>query len=562
MPDDIAIGVREFWERQDGERGTWKTHWQECSDYMDPNRADYLVRLWPGQKRMRYVFDATPLLALDQYASGIQAMIVSPTLPWIRAVNEDESIAERDDVRTWYGAVSNWMLRQFNGAGSNFQSQAYQLLRDFGLVGTGVMSVLGMPDGTPFFGTRHLRECVIGENEREEVDTLCRRWRWPAKPAWQRWGRAAGPSVAKAMREGRPEQPFHFLHLVRPRNGVIGRESFRKPWQSLVTAEEDCVVIEESGFDEFPFMVPRLAKVTGELYGRGLGMTALPDVKMLNAMMRTVLKAAQKVVDPPLQAPDNGISAIKTFPGAMNFYRSGSRDRIEPIATGGRPDIGMDLLNGLRATIRSTFFNDLIRTPVSDPNDPMNAGKGVTATFTVQMRDEGMRVLSAINARLKEELLDPLNWRVFMMGWRKSVALGFQRGSPFPPPPDVLRGHRPRWEYLSPIEIAQHASQNEAIGRVIQTAGELQQIDPEADTVSTLDADAILRLTARNLNAPAGILRPRRQVLAERAQRQQQATDQANSQTLGNLAGAAQQGAGAVGNIVQTLAQTQPGAPG
>ena len=54
-------------------------------------------------------------------------------------------------------------------------------------------------------------------------------------------------------------------------------------------------------------------------------MTALPDVKMLNEMSKTTIKAAQKQVDPPLLVPDDGfILPVRTVPGGLNFYRAGT----------------------------------------------------------------------------------------------------------------------------------------------------------------------------------------------------------------------------------------------
>ena len=44
-------------------------------------------------------------------------------------------------------------------------------------------------------------------------------------------------------------------------------------------------------------------KASGEVYGRGLGEAVLADVKMLNRMDRTTIRAAEKMADPPLLAP-------------------------------------------------------------------------------------------------------------------------------------------------------------------------------------------------------------------------------------------------------------------
>src|SRR5690242_15845561 len=94
-----------------------------------------------------------------------------------------------------------------------------------------------------------------------------------------------------------------------------------KPFESVYVSVAG-TLIDVGGFDEVPYLVPRFSKVTGEIYGLGPGMTCLPDVKMLNEMAKTVVKAAQKIVDPPLQLPDSGfLVPIKTTPGSLNSLR-------------------------------------------------------------------------------------------------------------------------------------------------------------------------------------------------------------------------------------------------
>ena len=78
--------------------------------------------------------------------------------------------------------------------------------------------------------------------------------------------------------------------------------------------------------------------------GRSPAMVALPDVKMLNLMSKTIIQAAQKQIDPPLLVPDDGfLLPIRTQPGGLNFFRSGSRDTITPLNTGANIPIGINM---------------------------------------------------------------------------------------------------------------------------------------------------------------------------------------------------------------------------
>ena len=85
-------------------------------------------------------------------------------------------------------------------------------------------------------------------------------------------------------------------------------------------------------------------------------MTALPDVKMLNEMAKTTIKAAQKQLI-HLYNPDDGLLLpVRTVPGGLNFYRSGTRDRIEPLNIGANNPLGLNMENQRRDAIEILFM--------------------------------------------------------------------------------------------------------------------------------------------------------------------------------------------------------------
>ncbi|HWK44917.1 MAG TPA: portal protein [Stellaceae bacterium] len=546
--DDIAKDIIQTWERLDGDRGTWKSHWQEIGNYMLPNRNDYITRRTPGQKRTQYIFDSTPLVALEQFAAGMHGLLTSPSLQWFAMKAEDDGLNTRDDVRAWLDDATKTMYGIFNGPGHNFASQSHELYLDIGSVGTAVMAVLESKRKGMLFSTRHLKECVIAENEEDRVDTLVRKWHYTAKQAVEAWGSAAGEKVLKAYDE-KPDTSFEFMHSVRPRRdrNPERRDAKHKAFESCYISVADGAVIQESGFDEFPYLVPRFSKATGEIYGRGPGSLVLADVKMLNEMRKTILKGAQKVIDPPLMVPDDGfMTPIKTVPGSLNYYRAGSNDRIEPVETKGQVQLGIDMLGGLQQQIKQGFYVEWLMMP-SDPNDPSAAGKGITATYVLQQRDEKMRLLSPMLARLQAEFLGPLIDRVFAILWRQSVRLGFGPGSPFLPPPAALSGVNLRVEYVSPVALAQKSSQMDAVGRLLQLVQAVMQVDPNAAMV--LDTEAMLRLAANDLNTPAAILKSPERLAQDKAAKQQADEAMQQHMQLESLAKTAKDGSAAMQNM-------------
>lgn len=551
--DDKARDVIAAWERGDSDRQTTKTYWQRCAQYMQPARNDYIVERTPGTKRTQWIYDGSPVWCVEQFAAGLHSLLTSPTLQWFYLRTGLERLDGDEQVRAWLDSASAAMYAIFNSPRHNFASQSQELYADLGVIGTGNMAVLESAKSGILFSTRHMKECVFFENDEDRVDHVVRRWPFTADQAFRRWGQKAGAKVLKAIEDKKGQTKFTFLHSVKPRlqrNPERG-DNLHMMFESIYVSEADGTVISESGFSEFPFCPPRLQKYTGETYGRGIGMTTLPDVQMLNEMVKLVLKSAQKLIDPPLQAPDSTfLVPIKSVPGAVNFYRAGTRptDRIEPIKTGGDAELGVNLLEGLRNQINRAWYVDLLRMP-TNLDDPSSDGKGSTATYWMQRREKEMMALSPLLSRAQAEFLGPLIDRVFAILWRQSKAQNFGPNAPFPPPPPQLSGAKLTVEYVSPIAIAQKSSQLDSVQALIQQQLALRQIDPQCPIV--LDMEAVMRMTARDRNAPVAALKSVQRMQDEAQQKAEADAAMQNHMALANVAGAAKDGSVAAKNIAQ-----------
>jgi len=192
--------------------------------------------------------------------------------------------------------------------------------------------------------------------------------------------------------------------------------------------------------------------------GRSPAMVALPDVKMINLMSKTIIQAAQKMIDPPLLVPDDGfLLPIRTQPGGLNFYRSGSRDTITPLQTGANIPIGLNMEEQRRAAIRTAFFVDQLLSG-NQPN--------MTATEVIQRQEERMRVIGPVLGRLMNEMLRPLIDRAFAL---------MLRADTLAVPPEILQGMDIDIEYVSPLARAQKSSSVNGVMRALEILMPLSQ---------------------------------------------------------------------------------------
>jgi hypothetical protein len=259
--------------------------------------------------------------------------------------------------------------------------------------------------------------------------------------------------------------------------------------------------ISQGGFEELPYVVPRFLKATGEVMGRSPAMTALPDVKMLNLMSKTIIQAAQKQIDPPLLVPDDGfLLPIRTQPGGLNFFRSGSRETITPLNTGANIPIGLNMEEQRRTAIRQAFYVDQILTAGSPQ---------MTATEVIQRQEERMRVIGPVLGRLMNEMLRPLIDRVFALMLRNDMLA---------PAPEILQGRDIDIEYVSPLARAQKSSSLNNTMRALEILLPLAQSLPVGDHI---DPDGLVRHVTDSLGVPKATLRSQREVNETREARAQ-----------------------------------------
>jgi hypothetical protein len=315
------------------------------------------------------------------------------------------------------------------------------------------------------------------------VDTVFRSFKMPLRQIVQRWGEDSLSQRQKRSWEKKEfDKEFDILHCVYPREDYVKGKKARNmlPVASIYLDEKEKHILDEGGFDEMPYMVSRWAKATGEIFGRSPAMSALPDIKMLQEMMKTTIKAAQKIVDPPLLVPDDGVlGPVRTIPGGLNYYRASSGARITPLLTGGNIPISFEMMEDVRNRIRMTFYLDQLQ---------FQGSPQMTATEVIERTERTLRLLGPTLGRLQSEFLGPMIDRIFGV---------LSRSKRLPPAPESLEGAELKIEYVSPLARAQRQSETQGIMRTLELAGPVAQFDP--DTIRAIKGVDMLRYIA-NLN--------------------------------------------------------------
>jgi len=432
-------------------------------------------------------------------------MLTNPASKWFKLRLTDPRLMKDTSVLRWLEDVERIIYMSLNSPKASFASHMHELYLDLTAFGTGVMFIGEDPDtGDLTFSTKHLKECFLSEDMNGFIDTVYRKFSYTSRQIVQRWGiEKVGKDVREAFEKGELDKQFDIIHCVQPRKdrdyNSLARDQL--PVTSTYVLCEGKHIIDDGGFEEMPYVSPRWAKVSGETYGRGPGVSCLPDIKMLQEMAKTVLKAAQKIVDPPLLVPDDGaLNPVKTVPGGLNFRRSGS-DPITPLQTGGNIPIGMEMLLDVRQRIRSGFYIDQLQ---------LQQGPQMTATEVLQRQEEKLRLMGPVLGRLQTELLGPMVERVFNL---------LNRRRKFPAAPEVLDGADYDVEYVSPLARAQRQTDANGLLRVFEIASPIIQMQPESAQI--INGEDTIRWLGDLFGTPNSLFKSEEEMEQMRQQQQQ-----------------------------------------
>lgn len=471
------------------QRTNWESHWQQLADYMLPRKADITKKRMQGDKRTELIFDGTAIHAVELLAASLHGMLTSPSTPWFSMRYRDPELQQNDVANEWLEASLDQMYKAFQR--SNFQQEIHELYYDLVVFGTAAFYVEAEPNGIRF-ACRHIAEICVSENQDGRVDTVYRHFKMSARAIAMQFPEPNLSAKIKKDLEDDPYKEHDLVHVIYPRSEAGGKASKDKPVASVYYTADDKQLLSESGFDEFPFMVTRFVKDSVSTYGRSPAMTALPDVKMLNKMSETTIKAAQKQIDPPLMVPDDGfMMPIRTTPGSLNFYRSGTRDRMEPLQIGANNPLGLNMEEQRRNAIRQAFFVDQLL---------LGQGSNMTATEVLQRNEEKMRLLGPVLGRLQAELLQPMISRSFAL---------LLRGGLLPTPPEELQGMDIDIEYVSPLAKAQKLTDLQSMLRGFEVMLQMAQVAPVMDY---LDEDGLVQYVVETTGMPARVIRGKAEV--------------------------------------------------
>ena len=471
-------------QRASGARGTWESHWQEIADRVYPLGADNFETRFTtkGNKRNIQIYDATAMKSLSRFGAILDSLLTPSNQTWHHLRPSNDELNKDREVRLWFETVNRTLFKERYKTSANFAAQNQMNFKSLGAFGSGALYI------DPLWGAKGLRykNCHLGqiyfmENHQGLVDKIFRVFNLTARQAIQKWGNAV-PGTVKVEMEKDESREFEFIHCVCPREDIEhGRSDFKgMPWASYyIMHGNGNPMLEEGGYNSFPYAVSRYEQAPNEVYGRSPAMDVLPAIKTLNEQKKTLLKQGHRSVDPVLLVHDDGvIDGFSMMPGHLNAGGVSKEGRalVQTLPVG-NVNVGRDMMEDERADIKDAFLISLFQILTENPQ--------MTATEVLERTKEKGILLAPTLGRIQSERLGPQVER--------EVDILAQQGL-LPPMPGLLleAGGEFEVDYDSPLSRAQRAEEASGLMRTVESAMSVANATGNPEPLDHFDWDVIV----------------------------------------------------------------------
>jgi len=506
MADQKAKDIKDLRDREKTKQANFRSHWQNISDMGCPFIYPITGSRSPGAELMTEIFDVTMMEESENMASGLSNNLMPAGQQFFSIRAADRRLHQSQMIRRQFSKATEVLHEQL--ANSNFVCQVDMSLLMWLMFGIANL----YSDWTKKTGLNY-RDYGIGrwqclENSQSIIDSMIMTVPMTARQCVQDWGlENVGESIVKAYEKNETRNDiFNIIHLTRPRaeRDETMIDAKNMPFESVYVSEKDDHTIEEGGFDEFPFAVPRYRIISGEVYGRGQGSIALRAARTLNRAVKDFDEAGNKWVNPPLEILDTFDGDVDVSPGAQNWVTQlNSIQAIDRGAIGAFP-IGKDWIEYRTQRIQEIFFKNVFEQLA------MLTGDRRTTVEIIERLKEGMKKMSKPIGRLFTELFDPVITRSFLLLIRNNV---------LDPLPAEVAQQGFKIEYINPLALALRDQQSKGLQYWIAALGQMEPIFPGVK--DNVDHDKAARDLGESLGVKTDHIRPIRDRDAIRQMRQE-----------------------------------------
>ncbi len=427
----------------------WEDLYSDAYEFAIPQRQlyGYYEGSSQGQKKMTRVFDSTAIHSTSRFANRMQSGVFPPQRRWCRLEPGNQIPFEQQaEVQSVLDQYTDTMFSVLKN--SNFDIAMGEFLLDLS-VGTAVMMIQPGNETSPInFIPIPLFLVSFEEGANGEIDKVYRKMRMKGEAITQQWTDAKLPESVATRIKNKPTDEVDLIEATI-------KDYEQGDWCYHVIDKHSKEEIVYRRMNNSPFVISRYMKVAGEIYGRGLLLTALPDIKTLNKTKELLLKNATLSVMPVFTAQDDGVlnpHTVKIVPGAIiPVARNGGSqgESLRPLPRAGDFNVSQLIINDLRMSIKQILLDESL------PPDNMSAR---SATEIVErMKELSQNLGSAFGRLINETMIPIVDKTLAVMDERGMINLPLQ-----------VNGLEVKVSPSSPLAMAQNMEEINSIVQFIQ----------------------------------------------------------------------------------------------
>lgn len=395
---------------------------QEIAEFFYCERADFTSEIVYGEEFASHLTDFYPTLVRRELGDQIGSMVRPSDRSWFKASASGKDVSRDQGAREFLEFMTevNWSVLYSRDSG--FRRAAKEGEHDFATFGMNWTQVSYNRNRDNLnFRTHHPKNCAGQEGPDGRVNHVHRKCDMTARAMAHRFGEDKLPQSARdALTRKDVSQKFKVRHVVIPLDIYDPYRRFPKGarWADVYVTEDGKILKEAPAFT-FDYIVPRWQTVSGHFYAFSPAtIIALPQARMIQRMMMTLIEAGEKQVDPPLVATEDVVtSPIDITAGAITYIDSEYDERLgqalRPLELGKNVGLGADLLADARALLADAFYINKLQ-PIA------SAQRSKTAYETAQLVQEYIRNALPLFEPIEDEwtgaVLDLVTQKVMRAG--------------------------------------------------------------------------------------------------------------------------------------------------
>jgi hypothetical protein len=510
--------------------------YDDIDDYVTGRRSDYDLGTTKGRdatsKQGKKIFDLTAAMALQDFVDGYQGNSAAPTIKWWSPIFRSKDLMKTKTARDWLDETCDAINTEINN--SNFYSQLSEATWDRATYGYSTIygPEWSARDNRLIYYLRHPREVFFAQNAEGRPDLWHRKFQITGRELLDLWPDAPYKTTFKKTLMNDPYKTYTCIHAIFPRDerDITKITAENKEYASIYMLDMEKLLLEESGMDRDEVPTCARWRLTAQAYPRSIAIDTIYATMTVNQMSRSVLKAAQLMVEPPYLIPGTMKGKLKITPGGQSVLDN-PNDNVKPLEFPSSLQAGIAEISDTREALKKMF-----KAEIFSLMSQMHTK--ITAQQVMAMQGEQATLLQPIVTRDQNENLIPLIRKTFKV---------LAKAGRLPVPPASLMPYQ-----ATPVDIsfsgpvAMLAKRyigmqgfNATIPEVLELGTKYPQLAPMLDH---LDPDEVYRYIMDNGGGPSVVSRDDKVIMQIRQMRVKQIQQQQKLEAANKLADTYQKG--------------------